>query len=396
MKKSFISLVAAAAIAGGALTVATTSNAGTVSTKGGTNVTMYGFIRTYFGWNKKTKFLHNTAFETGGGSYKDKTKWSGFTASKTRLGFKFNSGNGVSGKLETDFSPGTLRIRHAYVKQTLGGGAWVLVGQTWNMGIESATFTINWFGQPGFFQRPRRNGQIRIGNTFEFSGGSLTLEANLEDYNNILSFGQPTNPIQRTAMPGFGLKAKAKFNTGFGSPATVYGFALGQNFKVKNLNDPQGKSETPYVLGAGFTLPVSMVTLKLNIIYTKGGLGFFGTTPGTVPYDYYIDSNGSIKKASATAWNVEAKIKPAPGVGLYAGYDQVKFKNRDASFTANVIGNKVIRENQGTHAGITYKTSKVTTAAFEWDHIKTKYATSLTTTASNKGDQALFMYQYNF
>jgi len=393
MKKSFISLVAAAAIAGGALTVATTSNAGTVTTKGGTNVTMYGFIRTYFGWNKKTEFLQNTAFETGGGSYKDKTKWSGFDVNQSRLGFKFDSGNGVGGKLEIDYSPGHFRIRHAYVKQALGQGAWVLVGQTWNLGFEPASFSINWDGQPGFLTIPARSGQIRVGDTFGFGGGSLTLEANVEDYGDIVSFGQPTNPIQRTAMPGFGLKAKAKFNTGFGSPATVYGFVLGQNFKMRGLGDPNGKSETPYVLSAGVTLPVSMVTLKSNIIYAKGALGFFGVTPGSIPPCYYVDSNGSIKKASGTAWNLEAKISPAAGVGLYAGYDQVKFKKKDA--VAGGVG--TIKKDASTIAGITYKTSKNTVAAFEWDHIKTTSIADLAgATSSVKGDQGLFMYQYSF
>ncbi len=395
MKKSFISLVAAAAIAGGALTVATTSNAGTVTTKGGTNVTMYGFIRTYFGWNKKTSFLGNTATEAGGGSYKDKTKWSGFNVSKSRLGFKFDSGNGVGGKLEIDYSPGHFRIRHAYVKQTLGSGAWVLVGQTWNLGFEPASFSINWNGQPGFLTIPARSGQIRVGDTFGFGGGSLTLEANVEDYQDIFTFRQPASSpysILRTAMPGFGLKAKAKFNTGFGAPATVYGFVLGQNFKVGGLGDPNGKSETPYVLSAGVTLPVSMVTLKSNIIYAKGGLGFFGVL-STAPYNYYV-SNGSVKKSSGTAWNIEAKISPAAGVGLYAGYDQVKFKKRDAAAT----GVGTVKKDQSVLAGITYKTSKNTVAAFEWDHIKTTTIADAATGATNsaKGDQGLFMYNYSF
>ncbi len=385
MKKSLISLVAAAALVGGTMAVATPSFAGTVNAGGGTNVSMYGFIRTYTQWDKKAGLDGLVADTTAN----PKAAWSGFDLTQTRIGFKLNSGNGVSGKIEGDFNAGgKFRLRHAYVKQDLGGGAWLLVGQTWPIGFVGATFsnTLNWDVQPGMLGAAVRRGQVQLGSTFAFGSGSLTAVGELEDFSNYVE----GTTVARKTSPGFGGKLQAKINTGFGSPATLYGLVFGQSLKITDPTTSTESSKTPYAFSAGAAIPLSMVTLKTNFDYAKGATNFLGFGVAGSPDSYYTNS-GTTKATTATAWNLEADIAATKDVGFALGYFTAKFKK--AAVVAQGTG--TVRKTATVFAQVNYKTSKATQVAFEWDHLKTKRYNG-TTYYSDKGNQEFVTYQYNF
>jgi hypothetical protein len=87
MKKRFISLVAAALVGG----MVTVSQAGSVATKGDTNISLYGFIEADFSWTKKMaenaeKVYGNVAYEKD----REKQKTNKYKGDQYALVFKYN------------------------------------------------------------------------------------------------------------------------------------------------------------------------------------------------------------------------------------------------------------------------------------------------------------------
>ena len=134
-----------------------------------------------------------------------------------------------------------------------------------------------------------------------------------------------------------------------------------------------------------------MVTLKTNFEYAKGATNFVGFAVGGTPNSYYT-SGSNVKAATATGWNLEADIAPTKDVGFALGYFTAKFKK--AAVEAQGAG--TVRKTATVFAQVSYKTSKVTTLAFEYDHLKTKYLDTTGGYMSDKGNQEFVTYQYNF
>ncbi|MGE4546473.1 MAG: hypothetical protein AB7E28_01745, partial [Desulfurella sp.] len=157
MKKKLISAVAALSLFGSV----SIASAGTVTTKGDTNITIGGFTQMYFDWANNQGFLANTAnpefTKTGTKSTPAQTSF-GSTANFTRLGLALeNKAEGIKGLIEGDFwggganistdQNGNFRLRHAYfVKEFCQEGCnytpWLLIGQTFNSGFY-ISYTMN-------------------------------------------------------------------------------------------------------------------------------------------------------------------------------------------------------------------------------------------------------------
>ncbi len=236
MKKSLISLVAAAA--------------GTVTTTGDTNISIGGFIQTFFDWANNQGFLANTAnpqyTATNKPSSSAQTAF-GSTANYTRLGLALdNKAEGIKGLIEGDFwgggagestdGHGNFRLRHAYVvKEFCQEGCnytpWLLVGRTYNAGLIPTSYSLN--GPVGIVGGDGSGGkipQIGFGVKFDLGGVKLNPQIIAED---LLSAFIPvalnsgttvTNQFDsvRSTMPGLGVRLPIEFNTGLGAPAQFY------------------------------------------------------------------------------------------------------------------------------------------------------------------------------
>ena len=408
MKKRFISLVAAAALVGGvaAVSTPTVASAGTVAVKGDTQVQLYGFLRYEAGWaNDMQGTVTNTnvpyiSEEGNSNDVDSKTKFYS-TVSRTRLGLNFkNEDANLTGKFEGDFAPGHYRIRRAFVEHHFKN-FYVLIGQEWRL-EEIHTFSANW-NSPAGFNNAARMPQVRVGTNLDLNGATLDLALALEDHDY-------TGMKKRVTMPAISAKANLGIETGFGNPAHIYAWAVAQPVKILDPTDPNydptdsnydpnkvdEKSETPVVFGAGFSLPVSMVTLESEYIHGEGSNGFAGLRAYNDRIPSYYDDNGDVGTNKFNAYNIEAKVAPMPNVSVAAGYDYVKF-TKDLSNNPKVDnGNGLDEPKIETYfANVAWNTTKYTKLVLEWDHVEGDTGDNDTDLDEN-GNQYWLRYTYYF
>ena len=398
MKKRFISLVAAAALVGGvaAVSTPTVALAGTVAVKGDTKVQMYGFLRYTAGWAKD---MSSTATSTNvPDSRKDDTYFAS-EITKTRLGLNFkNEEANLTGKLEGKFEGknNSFRTRRIFVEHHLNN-FYVLIGKQW--GIEEVhTFSYAKNSPAGFNRESKKMPQIQVGTNLDLNGATLGLVLAFEDKDY-------TGMKKRETMPGIAAKAKLRINTGFGNPAQVYAFGLAEPVKIKDPTDHTGKSEdgeTSVVFGAGFSLPISMVTVQSEYIYGKGANKFAGLTAYNDVIPSYYDDNGDVETNKFNAYNIEAKVAPMPNISVAGGYDYVKF-TKDLSDVAVEWDKKGNPTEYGfdkpkveTYFGnIAWNTTKYTQLVLEWDHVEGDTGDNDTDLDEN-GNQYWLRYTYYF
>jgi len=389
MKKRFISLVAAAALVGGvaAVSTPTVASAGTVTVKGDTQVQLYGFLEYTAGWTNKMQagypgFINQPYEEpskNNDAAKTDDTKFSS-TLNHTRLGLNFkNEDENLTGKFEGDFSPGHYRIRRAFVEHHFDN-FYVLIGQEW--GIEEVHTFSNGIESPAGINGHVRMPQVQVGTNLDLNGATLDLALAFEDHDY-------TGMKKRETMPGIAAKVNLGIETGFGNPAHIYAFGVVEPVKIydptgsdftddptKRVSGSEDKSETPVIFGAGFTLPISMVTLQSEYIHAEGANEF----AGLVGYDKsgvinkyntpsYYDDGGDVETNKFNAYNIEAKVAPMPNVSVAGGYDYLKF-TEDLSNNPNVYKGLDKPEMQTYFANVAWNTTKYTKLVLEWDHAK--------------------------
>ncbi|MGC8616969.1 MAG: hypothetical protein ACP5LU_08020, partial [Desulfurella sp.] len=191
MKKRLVSLVAAAALLGSV----SLASAGTVTTKGDTNISIGGFIQTYFDWaNNQTNLGYQANPEYTAPGKKNTTAQTSFGTStqfsRISLGLS-NPTEGITGVVEGDFwgggagqqleGKGNFRLRHAYiVKEFCQEGCnytpWLLIGQTWDPLEMLNSFSLNdivGIAGQNFGEGVVRTSQIGFGVKFDL--GSVKL-----------------------------------------------------------------------------------------------------------------------------------------------------------------------------------------------------------------------------
>ena len=379
--KRFFSIAAALAIVGGvAISTPTQATAGTVGVKGDTDVTLYGFIDMTAGWTDKMD-SYNAGFTNMPNEKNDDSRYSA-TDKMVRVGLTFKNKDAcVSGRIEYDFANkgnagDSTRLRRAYINYGYDNFN-ILAGQEW--GVEEVhTFSTNWKAIAGFNGNANRYPQVRFSYNFDLGETDLNFNLALEDKD------WTNNTVIKRRFPAIAAKLATKINTGFGKPARVYSFITATPVKIE-LNSDKNDDKTPVVFGAGFNLPVSMVELQAEYIYSKGATKFAGLTSKT-PTSYYVKANGDIEAVKSSAWNIEAKVKPMPKMWLAAGFDYVKFK--DTMEYANDPKVETIFANIG------YKTTKYTVVSLEWIHAKAKHFYKDDDTV--KGNSVFFRYDYKF
>jgi len=414
MKKRVISLVAAAALVGG-MVAAGTAHAGTVATKGDTNISVYGFVRADFTWSKKmgsnTGYYNNVAYENTSGTavkkaQQNKTYFKA-TGRWTRIGLKLNTPDiGVSGKIEADFAgkSGTdksLRLRKAYLQHDIEN-YYIRVGKDANF-LNQGTYTIMPIGMAGFgfssndsyFVR-----KVQAGGTFDLGQVTLIPEIAAQEMKGYVvgnSTDVPTGGlnVNRTTMPGVAGKLTAKIKTYFGSPITVYG---GYGYEaVKLAKTSEEKKKHFDIATAGVAVPINWITLKADYNYFKGATGMMALNAKTyTPPSFYQESGtGDVKATKGYSWHVGAKVTPIPQFAAWGGYAMTKIKDADKVRAGTGVNKDIVKKNEAYYVGASYKTTKATSIAFEYERPKTTYQQS-SGTKKDKGSQYSLVFKYNF
>ncbi|PMP68581.1 hypothetical protein [Desulfurella multipotens] len=433
MKKRLVSLVAAAALLGSV----SLASAGTVTTKGDTNISIGGFIQTYFDWaNNQTNLGYQANPEYTAPGKKNTPAQTSFGTStqfsRISLGLS-NPTEGITGVVEGDFwgggagqqlhGKGNFELRHAYiVKEFCQEGCnytpWLLIGQTWDPLEMLNSFTLNSIvgiaGQ-NYGEGVVRTSQIGFGVKFDL--GSVKLNpgiyaANLagdSTFTNsylVATAYHLSNPTQytlsqRLISPGFAFKLPVEFNTGFGSPASAYAGFEWQPMKLTNA--PAGidnENENAWMATVGLTLPVYFVNLTGNFHYERGMTAFdmplFGSTY-TMP-SFYIDSPGSVQAVRGTSWNAQAQIdfnKLAQVPVTFAfGYGQTVFSN----YGELADGMTPLVRKMGTmFANVNYNLTKSFALGLEYDRNRTYYVGAGNDGGSaQNGNQVFLRGMYSF
>ncbi len=416
MKKSLISLAVAAAMVGGGLISAATASAGTISTSGGTNVTLSGDINYMMGWSSKlgkglgfdNSFFNSNLAEKG--SKLNKTAFAS-TVNQGSVNLAFSNPKArTSANILIKYDNGSKQfyLKSAYVKHAFNN-TYILLGQdddvfqtpTFSMAVQSPV-GANGVGQPGL---------IEFGDSFNFGSGSsfapvIGFESNAS--NMILDNTQTassTVTLSRTVVPMVAAYLPLNIATSFGSPATVY--IEGEIAPVKLAYNNNEYAKTPYSIGGGVSIPISIFTVMANGYHTKGLVGLAGLNPsgnetiGTnVSYVYNPTKNKLITER-LTWWNIEGSISPTSNTTIAAGYDSAHFKH--SSGGNNYFVPKAVKDAKTVFANVSYNVTNNSTVSFEWDHIRSKYTiaggiyyggkNSFTTASGNE----LFMgYDYTF
>ena len=454
MKKRLISLVAAAALVGGVAVAGApqVAKAGTVTVKGDTQATLYGFVWANYTWanqiagsgnadeenmplpdtpdvNVKAPKLYNSTY--------DETKASDSVIT-TRLGIAFkNEDANLTGRFEGDFWGGghtSLRIRRAYVQHNFDG-FYVLVGQEWILEEPFASISAGFTAPAGFDELILRVPQLRVGTNLDLGSANLDLAlafewsnkkaVSTEDISNLDDGvnGYLPTVVDRYTFPTTAARAVLHFDTGFGAPAKFYAWGAIIPVEVSNavkvfkddpgnstptyaLDSKTGKivekykvgegdwyadqSETSYAFGVGVKVPVSMFAIGSNFQYSDGATNYAGLSEYQ-PASYYVNSKGDDEDTEMYAWNVNLTVTPMPCVTVGGEYDYVEFKNDD-------VFNGDEPEVETYVGNVNIKTTKYTELTFEWRHIKAKDfdATGLTTDDDFSGDQYYVRYLYKF
>ncbi|OSS42672.1 hypothetical protein DESAMIL20_555 [Desulfurella amilsii] len=337
MKKRLVSLVAAAALLGSV----SIASAGTVTTKGDTDISISGFAAEYLGFANNQSGLFSTAasnpgMKNAGGTTGSQTNFSS-TANVTRLRLNLdNKVEGITGEVSADFrgtsgggndgATSTFRLRQAwFMKSFCQEGCnytpWLLIGQTNTLGMAG---TYSFLGLPiggvagSASTAPTRVPQVAFGVKFDLGSVKLNPEIAVMDLQQLANnYGGLVNSYQglyqylvngssgvvnpqslninpsiigmRTNMPGFGIKVPIEFNTGLGAPASFYADAQMQTMKVNYVNGltsnlSTDNNKTSWMAGAGLSLPIYFVTLKGDVAYLRGFTNMsyiFGDTVGS-------------------------------------------------------------------------------------------------------------------
>ncbi len=401
MKKRFISLVAAAALVGGIAIASTpaTSQAGTVTVKGDTQATLYGFTWAEYNWiNQATGDADhsNMPIADNANYLYDKTQAKTSTG-VTRIGFAFkNEDANLNARIEGGFfhAGNNFRLRRAYVQHNLDN-FYVLVGQEWIIEEPFASISAGFTAPAGFDECILRVPQVRVGTKLDLGGANLDLALALE-WEGAHAVSSSDNDgeytaasVDRVTFATTAARAVLHVDTGFGAPAKVY--AWGSLIPVYITGGSvEDDSETSWAFGAGVKVPVSMITIGANYQYSDGATNYAGLSDYQ-PASYYVGANGDVQDTEMQAFNVNATITPIPCVTIGAEYDYVDFTNDDVFGGAN--------PEVDTYLGnIKIKTTKYTTLTIEWRHFEAQDfdATGMTDDDDMSGDQIYALYRYSF
>ncbi len=404
MKKRFTSLVAAAALAGGMVAVSS-AQAGTVTTSGDTNISLYGEVRADFTWSKKmydnTAVWNNMAKKSSdGGATQAKQNKTNFhsTANLTTVGLELeNEDIGVSGCIEAAFDEGDndiLNLKQAYLQHDFEN-YFVLIGKTDNL-LTQEHSSINDSGIAGIKSTPDLIPQVRLGGEFDLGTVTLTPEIAVADVKDEVA-GDSSKPekvsVNRTTMPGVAGKLTASIKTFFGEPINVYGGYSWEQVKL----DANGKEKkkSPQVATCGVSVPISWLTLSANYNYMKGATGFSGLD--SKPPSYYVKTNGKVEEIKGYGWNIEANLTPIEQASIWGGYSEAKFKDIGDLYTkGSFTTEEVAKKNSEYYMGLSYALSEVTTISAEYDHFKTRWQTNATTSRKDKGNLYILSFSYAF
>ncbi|MGE4546474.1 MAG: hypothetical protein AB7E28_01750 [Desulfurella sp.] len=405
MKKRLVSLVAAAALLGSV----SIASAGTVTTKGDTNISIGGFIQTYFDWaNNQTNLGYQANPEYTAPGTPNKPAVTNFGTStqfsRITLGLS-NPTEGITGVVEGDFfgggagqqlyGKGNFRLRHAYIVKTFcqegcNYTPWLLIGQTWDPLEMLNSFTLNdivGIAGQNWGEGVVRTSQIGFGVKFDL--GSVKLNPGIYAANlaGDSTFGNSGGLSQRLVSPGFAIKVPVDFNTGLGAPANFYAGFEWQPMKLSSANLAiNSKNENAWMATVGLTLPVYFVNLTGNFHYERGMTAFdlplFGDAYA-MP-SFYVDSNGSVQAVRGTSWNAQAQIdfdKLAQVPVTFAfGYGQTVFSN----YGDLANGSTPLVRKMGTmFANVNYHLTKSLALGLEYDRNRTYYVG-----AGNDGNSA--------
>jgi hypothetical protein len=407
MKKRLVSLVAAAALLGSV----SIASAGTVTTKGDTNISIGGFIQTYFSWtnnqqeNQNLGFQANPEYTALGKKNKPAQTWFGTSTQYSRLTLSLsNPTEGITGVVEGDFfgngggqgqyDTGNFRLRHAYiVKSFCQEGCnytpWLLIGKTWDPLEMLNSFTLN--SIVGIAGQNYGLGVVRtsqIGFGVKFDLGSVKLNpgiyaANLGGDsifgNSGVNFSSGSLS-QRLTSPGFAIKVPVDFNTGLGAPANFYAGFEWQPMKLSGSvgsYNIDSKNENAWMATVGLTLPVYFVNLTGNFHYERGMTAFDLPMWGNeyVMPSFYVNQNGSVKTVRGTSWNAQAqidfdKLAQVP-MTLSFGYGQTVFSNYGE--LADNLTTPLVRKMGTMFANVNYHLTKSLALGLEYDRDKTYY-----------------------
>jgi len=423
MKKRFISLVAAAALVGSVAVVSTpaTSQAGTVSVKGDTQVQMYGFVLANFSWDKQMAGKGNPDFSNmpkrdsvndDTQLYKDTYNKTNFSTNtyRARIGFSFkNREAGIKGKIEGDFNhDSNFRLRKAYIRHNFDN-FYLLIGQEYVLeDISSESISAGDASPAGFNEGVSRVPQVRIGTNLDLGGASLDLAFAFESGSKkAVKSSSEANALEvnRVVMPYTAARAILHFDTSFGAPvqAYVWGSVIPVKLSDKTKDDESiatktgdynvsDKSKTSYAFGVGAKVPVSMVTIGANYQYSKGATNYAGLSDYQ-PASYYSNGKDDVEDTKMQAFNANVVVSPMPSLSVGAEYDYVEFKNDDV-FTGND------KPKVTTYLGnVKIKTTKYTTLSLEWRHVKAEKFDSIPNGPKDdkfSGDQFYALYKYTF
>ena len=401
MRKRLISLVAAAALVGG-MVAAGTAQAGTIATKGDTNISMYGFVRADLNWAKKLAggngYTSNVASESdasgASGAKQNKTNFNA-TTRWTRIGLKLNTPDiGVSGLIEADFAGGcddkAFRLRRAYLQHDLDN-YFIRVGKDINL-LKQSSYSWNLYGMPGFGHNdPFFTEQVRVGGTFDLGSVTLVPELAAQEMKDVV-IGTSNISVNRTTMPGVAAKLTAKVKTFFGSPITAYAGYGYEQVKLDVFGDE--KKKNPQVVTAGVAVPINWITLKGDYNYFKGATGEMGLSHNKVASFYH--EGGDLKYTKGHSIQGEVKITPIPQFAAWGGYAETKIDDASDVWAGDGEIADVVKKNTGWFVGAGWKTTKVTEIALEYNEFETTYQTDADNTKKDKGNQFRLTFKYSF
>ncbi len=362
------------------------SPASTLTIKGNTVVSMYGFFDSETGWNTKSSpafFKSNTSFQKVG----IKGKTSSESRGQLRLGFKFkNIDAKTSGNITMDSWPNNFRLILSYVKQPIGKDMFIIIGKDWSL-VNQRLFKFSSLVFKPYaagFQGSKRNPQVQIGYRKDFGSYVLALSASGEYLNakHGIVIGKNISPSgliisdsaivsQRKTIPAIAGQVRLQFKTGFGKPSQVIAYYELQPVYLGYGNGE--RKENSYLYSFASKINIFGFSLIGQYLHTAGLSGIAGIMGNSLKTYSYLYKNDEIIKRKSDALGFET-VSPLieKRFKVILGYVYLNFTNDRQS-------NDYFLKNEATRVKTTYIMSvvnitKVTKLIMEWDNIRTRYA----------------------
>lgn len=350
-------------------------------------MSIYGFARLNASYdidsNQASPFgTQSATFDGVATNDNDPTGHFGADALNSRIGVTATTPEGVNIKIEGDFRPGTLRIRHAY-----GEYNGVLAGQTWSNynSFTGWTPTLDFDSNAGSAGNFNRNAQLR------YTTGPLSVALEEPSANIVRGGVDDDGNFEKQAVAAISSTPAltARIENSAGGLSYTLGGLINQ---VSSEDGAVDDSQMAFAVfaGAGFAIS-DMVSIQGAVNFTDGANSYLWHSGSNFYGDSAYANGSDLETISGVGGQIGVSVGLGDGRSVNASYGTTSLDLDDAVADGAMTASEP-ETNQGLMVNYKWTPVKSVMMGVEYAFL------SQETQGGNSGEanRVLFVAQYNF